>query len=184
MNKNKRKQSVHHIVKNLKLTFSYKKFFRKANRELSFGWTQVWLPERPDKPLCLIVFLEPDKSPVALLTNETIRSAKTIARFISYYLTRYTGCEDPVRFLKQEFKLEKFRIESMAAIRNWFFWISVASTMLFDFHTRGEILKKILDFSQSFPNPVKFIYYRILRGINYLLRNALPYFLFSQSKIT
>ena len=126
-------------------------------------------------PLTLIVFLDLEKSPVALLTNEKPKSQKKIARLISYYLARYPGCEDPVRFFKQEFRIEKFRIETLQALRKWFFWIAVAFTMLFDFQTTKEILRRVIEFSKPFPTKVRFPYYRILRGINYLLRNAIPY---------
>ena len=175
LNKNRRLQSVHRIANNLKLQFSYQTFYPGFDAKISFGWTKVWLPEARDKKLWLLVFEETGKSPVALLTNEKPVSPKKVARLISYYFGRYSGCEDSVRFIKQEFKIEKFRIETMPAIRNWFFWISVAFTMLFDFQTHREILRKILDYSKSFPNPATFLYYRILRGINYLLRDFFPY---------
>jgi hypothetical protein len=175
LNKNRRLQSVHRIANNLRLTFSYQTFYPGFDQQISFGWTEVWLPDAKDKKLWLLVFQETGKSPVALLTNEKPVSPKKAARLISYYFGRYSGCEDPVRFVKQEFKLEKFRIEGMPAIRNWFFWISVAFTMLFDFQIRREILRKIIDYSKSFPNPATFLYYRILRGISYLLRDFFPY---------
>ena len=175
LNKNRRLQSVHRIANHLKLAFSYQAFHPRFDKPLFFGWTEVWLPEAQDKKLWLLVFQEAGKSPVALLTNEKPVSPQKAARLISYYLGRYSGCEDPVRFIKQEFKLEKFRIETLPAIRNWFFWISVAFTLLFDFQIHREILRKILDYSKSFPNPVSFLYYRILRGISYLLRDFFPY---------
>lgn len=175
LNKNRRLQSVHRIANNLKLDFSYQTFYPHFDKNILFGWTPVWLPDAPDKKLCLLVFQEVGKCPVALLTNESPKSPKRTARLISYYLGRYSGCEDPIRFVKQEFKLEKFRIETMPAIRNWFFWISVAFTMLFDFQTQREILRKIIDYSKAFSNPASFLYYRILRGISYLLRDFFPY---------
>lgn len=175
LNKNRRLQSVHRIANNLKLEFSYQNFYSDFDQGISFGWTEVRLPEARDKQLWLLVFQETGKSVVALLTNEKPVSAKKVARLISYYFGRYSGCEDPVRFVKQEFKIEKFRIETLPAIRNWLFWISVAFTMLFDFQTHREILRKIIDYSKSFPNPATFLYYRILRGINYLLRDFFPY---------
>lgn len=131
----------------------------------------------------MLVFQEIGKSPVALPTNGKPVSAKKAARLISYYFGRYSGCEDPVRFVKQEFKLEKSRTETMPAIRNWFFWISAAFTMLFDFQIHREILRKIIDYSKPFPNPATFLYYRILRGINYLLRDLFPYRGMARAKI-
>ena len=50
---------------------------------------------------------------MAILTNERPGSVKKIARLISYYLARYSGCEDPIRFFKQSFQIEKFRVETL-----------------------------------------------------------------------
>ena len=175
LNKNKRRQSVRRIAYQLKLSFSYRDFYPRFDKPIFFAWTEVWLQEKRDKKLWLLVFQETGKLPVALLTNEKPKSSKTAARLISYYLGRYSGCEDPIRFLKQEFKLEKFLIEGVSALRNWLFWISVAFTLLFDFQTRREILRRIIEYSQSFPHPVSFLYYRILRGTSYLLRDFFNY---------
>lgn len=172
---NKRKRTAHSLANNLELPHRYRDFYPHCATELLFNWTTVRLPDRPDETLTLIVFLDLKKSPVALLTNEKQKSPKKIARLISYYLARYPGCEDPVRFFKQEFKIEKFRIETLPAIRKWFFWIAVAFSMLFDIQTAEEILRCVINFSKPFLVKVRFPYYRILRGINYLLRNALPY---------
>jgi len=92
--------------------------------------------------------------------------------------------KDLIRFIKHEFNLEKFHIETIPAIRNWFFWISVAFTMLFEFQTSGEILRKIITYPKAFPKKVSFLYYRILRGLNYLLRDFFNYGAFALPKIT
>lgn len=183
LNKNRRLQSVHRIANHLLLTFSYQTFYPRSDKQIAFAWTPVWLPEARDKKLWLLVFQETGKSPVALLTNEKPVTPKKAARLISYYFGRYSGCEDTVRFLKQEFKLEKFLIEGIQALRNWFFWISVAFTMLFDLQTRREILQKILYYSRPFPKFVSFLYYRILRGLNYFLRDAFAYSALARAKI-
>ena len=175
LNKNRRLQSAHRIANHLSLDFRYQTFYPHFDKNILFAWTSVWLPEARDTKLWLLVFQEVGKCPVGLLTNECPRSPKKMARLISYYFGRYSGCEDPIRFLKQEFKLEKFLIEGMTSVRHWFFWISVAFTLLFDFQIHREILRKILDYSQSFPHPVSFLYYRILRGTSYLLRDSFSY---------
>jgi hypothetical protein len=183
LNQNRRLQSVHRIANNLDLNSSYQTFYPEFDKQISFAWTEVRLPKARDKKLWLLVFQEVNKSPVALLTNEKLPSPKKAARLISYYFGRYSGCEDSIRFVKQQFKIEKFRIEGMPAIRNWFFWISVAFTMLFDFQTHREILRQIINYSKAFPNPATFLYYRILRGINYLLRDFFPYGALARAKI-
>lgn len=183
MNKNRRLQSVYGIVNGLEFAHCLQDLYPSVPGRLSFAWTAVRLPDRPDKDLTLLSFLDPEKAPVALLTNERVPSPKKAARLIVYYLARYAGCEDPIRFLKQTFRLEKFLLEQMPSVRKWFFWISVAFTLLFDFHTQGEILRKIIDSSKPFPKKVRFHYYRILRGINYLLRDFFPYACLARAKI-
>lgn len=156
MDKNKRKRTAHSLANNLELPYRYGDFYPHSENELFFNWTMVSLPECPDTPLALIVFLDLEKSPVAILTNERPGSIKKIARLISYYLARYSGCEDPIRFFKQSFQIEKFRVETLSALRKWFFWIAVAFSMLFDFQTTKEILQRIILFSKPFPAKVRF----------------------------
>ena len=59
----------------------------------------------------------------------------------------------------------------MDAIRAWFFFIMVAFSLLFALRGGREILRWILKFAQAFEKDVKFLYYRILRGLRRLLQS-------------
>ena len=92
-------------------------------------------------------------------------------RIIEDYLGRWHGAEDPVRFVKQAFRLEKFLVDDMDAIRAWFFLIMVGFSLLFALSGGREILRWIMRFAEAFPKEVKFLYYRILRGFRRLLQS-------------
>ena len=129
------------------------------------------LPGR-DEPLTLVVFSNRQGEPVALLTKRLCRNARHALCIIGDYLGRWHGAEDPVRFLKQAFRLEKFLADGMVAIRAWFFLILVAFSLLFTLRRGREILRWILRYAQAFDKEVHFAYYRILRGFRRLERSV------------
>ena len=84
-------------------------------------------------------------------------------------MSRWSGCEDPIRFLKRAFRIEKFLIDGMVAIRAWFFLISLAYSILFEIESWGKILEWTTKLSQPFAKDVQFNYYRIFRGLKEFL---------------
>jgi len=135
-----------------------------------FGWRRIFLPGRKE-PLRLVVFWDRQEEPVALLTNRRCKNARQALRIIEDYLGRWFGAEDPVRFVKQAFGLEKFLVDDIDAIKAWFFVIMVAWSLLFALEGGREILRWIMKFAQAFPKKVRFRYYRILRGLKRLLES-------------
>lgn len=135
-----------------------------------FGWCRVFLPERPE-PLTLVVFWDRQQEPLGLLTEKPCGEARHALSVIDDYFGRWFGAEDPVRFVKQEFDLEKFLVDDMDAIRAWFFVIMVAWSLLFALSGGREILRWIMKFAQAFPKEVRFVYYRILSGLKRLLQS-------------
>ncbi len=99
------------------------------------------------------------------------RKLREALRIIEDYLGRWFGAEDPVRFVKQAFRLEKFLVDDMDAIRAWFFLIMVGFSLLFALEGGREILRWIMRFAQAFPKDANFLYYRILRGFQRLLQS-------------
>ncbi len=84
-------------------------------------------------------------------------------------MSRWSGCEDPIRFLKRAFRIEKFLIDGMVAIRAWFFLISLAYSILFEIESWGKILEWTTKLSQPFAKDVQFNYNRIFRGLKEFL---------------
>ncbi|HEX3037185.1 MAG TPA: transposase, partial [Thermodesulfobacteriota bacterium] len=138
--------------------------------KIRFGFSKpITLPHR-DEPLTLVVYIhvgadQNHQEPVAVLANIKVEAADDAARVVEHYISRWSGCEDPIRFLKQIFRMEKFLIDGMSAIRAWFFFISVAFSILFEIESWGKILECMLKLSQSFATDVSFRYYRIIRGL-------------------
>ena len=139
--------------------------------KIKFGFSSpITLPHR-DEPLWVVVYIhvgaqrKEHQEPVAVLTNMKVESAREASRVVERYISRWSGCEDPIRFLKQTFRMEKFLIDQIPAIRAWFFFISVAFSILFEIESCGKILQWTITLSQSFGKDVSFRYYRIIRGL-------------------
>lgn len=162
------KSYVSNIARRLALEHDMKDFHPKFHG--CFAWTQVRFPDH-DHVLTLVAFRDRQKEPVVLLTDLAVREIQDAVRVIEDYLNRWWGCEDPIRFIKDQIRLEKFLIDGIEAIRHWFFWIAVAFSLLFEVLKTREILRPVLKLAQPFKKKVRFPYYRILRGLSTLLRD-------------
>lgn len=144
-----------------------------------FGFSKpLTLPHR-DEPVTVVVYIHvgaegKHQEPVAVLTNVRVQSPEDAAWVVQEYMGRWSGCEDPIRFLKQTFRMEKFLIDGISAIRAWFFFISVAFSILFEIECWGKILEWVVKLSQPFGKRVKFRYYRIIRGLKEFFYLSLP----------
>ena len=78
---------------------------------------------------------------------------------------------------KQTFRMEKFLIDHMPAIGAWFFFISLAFSVLFEIESWGKILEwDGVKLSHPFGKDVSFRYYRIIRGLKeFLYLSPLPH---------
>jgi hypothetical protein len=147
-----------------------------------FGFSKpLTLPHR-DEPVTLVVYIHvgaegKHQEPVAVLTNVEVQGPEDAAWVVQEYMGRWGGCEDPIRFLKQTFRMEKFLIDGMPAIRAWFFFISVAFSILFEIESWGKILEWVVKLSQPFGKKVRFRYYRIIQGLKEFLYLSLPPYL-------
>ena len=167
------KSYVSNIARRLVLKHDMKDFHPQFHGR--FGWTQVRFPDH-DQVLTLVVFWDRQKEPILLLTDLPVREIADAVRVIEDYLNRWWGCEDPIRFIKDQIGLEKFLIDGMDAIRHWFFWIAVAFSLLFEVLKVREILRLVIKLAQPFKKKVHFPYYRILRGLSTLLREHVSLF--------
>ena len=129
--KNKRLSTV---AWNTKMKYSLSDCGRRGRIKFGFS-SPITLPHR-DKLLWVVVYIHVGadrnyQEPVAVLTDMKVETAGDAARIVGHYISRWSGCEDPIRFLKQTFRIEKFLINQMPAIRTWFFFISLAFSILF-----------------------------------------------------
>jgi len=86
--------------------------------ELEFGAMTVALPQRPDKPLRMVVVKGFGERPMLLLTTlaETT-SRKSLWQVVEGYLTRWR-VEDAIRFVKQSYNLEDIRVLTYRRLKN------------------------------------------------------------------
>lgn len=136
----------------------------------SLGWVKVRLPEFPDHVLTLVVaHLHGKQEPMAVLTTLPVPDAAAARRIVAAYLRRWGGAEDPIRFLKQTFRLEKFLLASPRAMRAWVFFIGMALglyMLLLGPHSPGHRLVRSVE---SFSDDITFRGYRLARALAALL---------------
>lgn len=167
-----RKKRLSTVAWNTKMKYNLSDYGGRG--KIKFGFSNpITLPHR-DEPLKVVVYIHVGsgqnyQEPVAVLTNMKVQSAQDAARVVEHYISRWSGCEDPIRFLKQTFRIEKFLIDQIPAIRAWFFFISVAFSILFEVESWGKILEWTIKLSQPFGKDVDFRYYRIFRGLKEFL---------------
>lgn len=86
--------------------------------KLEFGAMTVALPQRPDKPLRMVVVKGFGERPVLLLTTLAgTTSRKSLWQVVEGYLTRWR-VEDAIRFVKQSYNLEDVRVLTYRRLKN------------------------------------------------------------------
>ncbi len=85
---------------------------------LEFGVMTVALPQRPNKPLRLVVIKGFGEKPMLLLTTRAkTTSRKALWLVVEGYLTRWR-VEDAIRFVKQSYSLEDIRVLKYQRLKN------------------------------------------------------------------
>jgi hypothetical protein len=86
--------------------------------KLEFGAMTVALPQRPDKPLRMVVVKGFGERPMLLLTTLAgTTSRKSLWQVVEGYLTRWR-VEDAIRFVKQSYNLEDIRVLTYRRLKN------------------------------------------------------------------
>ena len=129
------------------------------------GWRKVRLPWR-DEDLTLVVSrLAGVDKPMMLLTNlpaENVKDAKHIMRL---YIRRWE-CEEGIRFLKNQVKLEKIRTFSWSAIcRLVLLAVLVMIYLGWLVEEHPNICDRLVYLSQPLPDNPDFLAYRLLTGL-------------------
>lgn len=138
-------------------------------RRGSVGVAKVRLPDHPDRPLYLVVVWGRSKEPLVVLTTLRIAGALAARRLVRRYLSRWSGAEDPIRFLKQNFRLEKFLVSSLKAMQVWVFFMGIAMTLLAVLLAPGRLRRRLLTLVEWFRGQVRFAYYRVARAVHGIL---------------
>jgi len=163
------RSTVQTILRHLPMEQS---FYDDSVRTLGrLGWVKVRLPDHPDRVLWLVVMhaLGRDE-PLALLTTLPVLDVKAARRIVLAYFRRWGGAEDPIRFIKQTFRLEKFLVGTLRAMQVWVFLIGVAMALhalLLAPRSIGMGLAKTVE---SFTDDITFWGYRLARALADLLQ--------------
>lgn len=136
------------------------------------GWTKVRLPDHPDRVLWLVVIHALGReAPLALLTTLPVPDVKAARRIVLAYFRRWGGAEDPIRFLKQTFRLEKFLVGTLRAMQVWVFLIGVALALYALLLAPRGVGEKLAQTVESFADDIKFWGYRLARALADLLQS-------------
>lgn len=146
----------------------------KRPKRGSVGTASVRLPGHPDRLLHLVVVWGRSQEPLVVLTTLPVRGAQDARRVARRYLDRWAGAEDPIRFLKQNFRLEKFLVSKLRAMRAWVFFMGVAMTLLTLLLTPGQLRRRLLALVAWFREQVPFAYYWIARATQIILCSIPP----------
>lgn len=142
-------------------------FYDDSVRTLGrLGWTKVRLPDHPDRVLWLVVIHAMGRDePMALLTTLPVPDVKAARRIVLAYFRRWGGAEDPIRFLKQTFRIEKFLVGTLRAMQVWVFLIGVALALYALLLAPRGVGKQLAQTVESFSDDIKFWGYRLARAL-------------------
>lgn len=157
---------------------------RELRRTGKLGWTRVRLPDFPDRVLTLVVCLAyGHDEPLAVLTTLPVPDVAAARRVVAAYFRRWGGAEDPIRFLKQTFGLEKFLVGTHRAMRVWVFLIGVALGLYSLLLAPRSVGQRLADTVESFSDDITFFGYRLARALAALLQ-GLPERLYRRLLLT
>lgn len=139
---------------------------------LEFGVMTVALPQRPNKPLRLVVVKGFGQKPTLLLTTRAkTTSRKALWQVVEGYLTRWR-VEDAIRFVKQSYNIEDIRVLKYQRLKNmialllaviYFNCVWLAGRL------RCEILaSNITHAAKRIYGVAEFLYYAVADGIGRL----------------
>lgn len=113
------------------------------------------------------------QQPLAIITNEDVRTAEDASRVVDAYLDRW-GIEEANRFVKQGFDLEDVRALTWTGLRRMvqLVYLAYGFLALLVHGPRMQVERLAATFKAFGPVPM-YLYYRLLEGIGRVLRRAM-----------
>jgi len=140
------------------------------HRATDLIFCKVRLPEH-DQDLYLVACRR-DKSetPLILLTNLVVENEQQARQVVMYYRKRWS-CEESIQFLKSRIGLERFHIRRYEAIKR----LMIIAMLAMGFLTwilleSRQLTNYLLSFTSRFRRERRFVYYRLLDGLQELSR--------------
>jgi hypothetical protein len=138
----------------------------KASFHISrIGWVKVRLLGRQDNLTLIVSRIAGKDTPLMLLTNLPVENVKDAKRVLRYYIRRWE-CEEGIRFLKSQVKVEKIRTFRWSAIRRLVLVCVLAMIYLgWIVEENPNIADRLVRLSQPLPDKPDFLMYRLLMGL-------------------
>ncbi|RKH69066.1 hypothetical protein D7X96_15920 [Corallococcus interemptor] len=113
------------------------------------------------------------QKPLAIITNENVRTAEDANRVVDAYLDRW-GIEEANRFVKQGFDLEDVRALTWTGLRRMvqLVYLAYGFLALLVHGPRAQVERLAATFKAFGPLP-RYLYYRLLEGIGRVLRPSM-----------
>jgi len=145
---------------------------KKAQENLpsNIVFSRVYLPDNP-RALYLVASWRPGKQePLILLTTMVVENMENAKQIIWYYKQRW-ACEEAGQFLKSRVGLERFRIRRYEAMQR----LAILAMFAMGFLSwilirRNQMSKRFYLFTSRFRRKTKFVYYRLLDGLQEFAR--------------
>jgi hypothetical protein len=142
----------------------------QVNLPTNIVFNKVYLPDNP-KPLYLVAsWLPASEEPLIVLTTMVVENLHQARQIIWYYKRRW-ACEEASQFLKSRVGLECFRIRRYEAIRRLVILAMLAMGFLTWILLRSrQLVDRFFSFTSRFRKETKFVYYRLLDGLQEFAR--------------
>ncbi len=157
------------------------------NKKSRFGSKKVQIKlNRKEYDVTLICFKdERNKDPMLLLCNGWIKSTVELKRRIKGYFRRW-GVEESYRFEKQGFGIEKCKIRKFSRIKTMLGITLLSWLLLIKINESPRLKETVLKVARMEKNKLKdrpkFIYYRLLKGVQNLFAGIKVLFRFRWKK--
>jgi hypothetical protein len=140
------------------------------HRPTDLIFCKVRLPEHNQNLHLVARWLDKSETPLILLTNLVVENNQQAGQVVMYYRKRWS-CEETIRFLKSRVGLERFRIRHYEAIKRLMILAMLAMGFLTWILLKSRQLTNYLfGFTSRFRRERRFVYYRLLDGLQELSR--------------
>lgn len=142
--------------------------FRVKSQEIAFG--RVYLPEHA-QPLYLVASWRPgEEEPLIVLTTLVVATVDQALQVLRYYKKRW-ACEEAIQFLKMRTGFERLRVRRYESLQRLAILAMFAMGFLTWILLRSrDLTRRLYGWTSRFRRPVRFVYYRLLDGLQEFVR--------------
>lgn len=119
------------------------------------------------KAICLVLVYGLGETPMMLATNRPLQSKEDVIRVVRDYMSRWR-IEEYIRFKKQHFQFEDFRVRGLTAMNNLNQLLTFAIGLLgqlADKSEKSQLFHRLIHNARALRNDIQFHYYQLAEGI-------------------